>query len=416
MRDIILGYEVYDYTTKEGRNFNGRVEPSTVIVGNDDILHGLDKQYYNWFIRPDKHGCFFNGYLGEQVPDLFVKRVQVADIKDTTYFYPIEILTITSFVGLNSHISISEKLRADVLNKKAFIVFRYIYEGNMNESGLLEKFNKLVADLSLPKEQILVFHGDQNVDNYKNCDFTYVSTNVFPYWIQQYKKETLVSYNPDKLFLCYNRIIREHRVLLLGLLKRNELIEQGIVSLGHCTHAHLRNINRNVLNGTLTETELLFLFNITGKSPDNLSLTADCNPASNIVPEHYQNTFVSLINETLTDTVFFSEKIYKPILMGHPFILVGGKGSLKKLRDLGFKTFDKWWDESYDECDCFIDRCAKIIEILSSLNNKNTKQLQLMRSFMRPILKHNQDLYNDMIKTTPFGIDREIIEYIRRLL
>ena len=32
-----------------------------------------------------------------------------------------------------------------------------------------------------------------------------------------------------------------------------------------------------------------------------------------------------------------------------PFVINGDKGTLKYLHSIGFKTFDKWWDESYDE-------------------------------------------------------------------
>ena len=42
-----------------------------------------------------------------------------------------------------------------------------------------------------------------------------------------------------------------------------------------------------------------------------------------------------------------TEKILKPIQQYHPFILLGMYG-LQNLRNLGFKTFDSVWDESYD--------------------------------------------------------------------
>lgn len=414
MRDIILGYEVYDPETKQGRNFNGRLEISNVTVDNPDKLFGLEKQYYQWFIRPDIYQCQFNGYLGEYIPDLFIVRTNVSNIEETVYFYPIEILSIFSFVNLTSHISISEKVKSDIRNKKAFIVFRYVYEGNMLFA--LERFNKLVSDLSLPKEQILVFHGDQNIENYKDCNFTYVPTNVFPFWLQQYKKSSLVSYYPNKLFLCYNRIIRPHRIVMLGLLKRSDILDQGMVSLGICNYREIAKINNALLNNIFTDAELKFISTLSNTSPDNISLTFDNNPACSIVEEHYESTFVSLVTETLTETVFFSEKTFKPILMGHPFILVGGRGSLRKLKELGFKTFDQWWDESYDDCDDFIDRCTAISKILTSLNNKNNNQLRLIRNFMKPVLKHNQELYNSLITPSPYSADIEIIKYIKGLV
>ena len=56
-------------------------------------------------------------------------------------------------------------------------------------------------------------------------------------------------------------------------------------------------------------------------------------------PKDVRSTFISLVTESLTDrnTLFFSEKIWKPIMVGHPFLLLGSKHSLKYLKNLGYK-------------------------------------------------------------------------------
>jgi len=46
---------------------------------------------------------------------------------------------------------------------------------------------------------------------------------------------------------------------------------------------------------------------------------------------------------------FLSEKVYKPIAWGMPFVILGNRLSLLKVRQLGFKTFDGLIDESYDQ-------------------------------------------------------------------
>ena len=47
--------------------------------------------------------------------------------------------------------------------------------------------------------------------------------------------------------------------------------------------------------------------------------------------------------------IFITEKILKPIINLHPFILVENHCTLKKMREYGFKTFTPFIDESYDE-------------------------------------------------------------------
>ena len=45
---------------------------------------------------------------------------------------------------------------------------------------------------------------------------------------------------------------------------------------------------------------------------------------------------------------FLTEKTFKPIKHGQPFVIVGTPGSLQALRDLGYRTFDHAIDNSYD--------------------------------------------------------------------
>jgi len=92
----------------------------------------------------------------------------------------------------------------------------------------------------------------------------------------------------------------------------------------------------------------------------------------------------------------------KPLIAKHPFILISSKGTIKKLKELGFKTFDKWWDESYDECDYFIERIDKIVKIVQEISNKPKEQLVKMREEMKDICNHNQKLLFSF-NTNPLG-------------
>jgi hypothetical protein len=65
----------------------------------------------------------------------------------------------------------------------------------------------------------------------------------------------------------------------------------------------------------------------------------------------YYNQFnIELICETFTyGTTFFpTEKTVRTIIGNKPFLVYGPRNYLKNLKDLGFETFDQWWDESYD--------------------------------------------------------------------
>ena len=103
--------------------------------------------------------------------------------------------------------------------------------------------------------------------------------------------------------------------------------------------------------------------------------------------ENYNNSHLEIVCETdsQTDEVFYpTEKIYKPISAGHPFMVLAPRHFLRSLRARGFETFNKIFDESYDELADPNDRMDKICEIITQMKNKDIKRS------CRAITRHNQ--------------------------
>lgn len=76
------------------------------------------------------------------------------------------------------------------------------------------------------------------------------------------------------------------------------------------------------------------------------------NPTTNKdILDHYHRFDVELVAEsyTLGNTFFPTEKTVRPIMAVKPFIVYGPRQFLQRLRDMGFKTYSEFWDESYDE-------------------------------------------------------------------
>lgn len=118
-------------------------------------------------------------------------------------------------------------------------------------------------------------------------------------------------------------------------------------------------------------------------------------------PKLYKAIFLDVVLETFShrgcveepiyhDINFFTEKIFKPVLALRPFIVLANRGYLKSLKELfGFKTFDKFWDESYDDKKD-IRTAIKIIEDnLRMLNSLGNRKLEIMLYDMKDILIHN---------------------------
>jgi len=117
-----------------------------------------------------------------------------------------------------------------------------------------------------------------------------------------------------------------------------------------------------------------------------------------ILPNYFSN-FLSLITEThffygdeRDNVIFFTEKIDKVFAVGQPFIIVSVPYYLFYLKKLGFKTFDKWWDESYDLILDNQKRLEKICDIVEEICSLSINELENIYKEMIPILIHNQKL------------------------
>lgn len=148
-------------------------------------------------------------------------------------------------------------------------------------------------------------------------------------------------------------------------------------------------------------TEAQFLSQCPRKLDNNKQVTidksSDLNPAQQILNndratfmQNYRNFFVEIVCESyFTGNTFFpTEKIFRPMLLKTPFIVQGAQFFLHKLRDLGFKTFDKYWDEGYAE-DPSDWQLQEIIKVIDYLSQKSISELNVMYQDMQPIIEHN---------------------------
>jgi hypothetical protein len=99
--------------------------------------------------------------------------------------------------------------------------------------------------------------------------------------------------------------------------------------------------------------------------------------------EPYLDTYFSLVTETVFEYPysFRTEKIAKPLMIGHPFIVAANTGYYRDLRNLGFQTFGTWIDESFDaveDNDLRLERIAAEVEWLCE----------------QDLVKFSQEVYN----------------------
>lgn len=97
----------------------------------------------------------------------------------------------------------------------------------------------------------------------------------------------------------------------------------------------------------------------------------------------------------VSETVYYgrrqhlTEKTFKPIALGMPFILSAPAGSLQYLKQYGFKTFDSIWDESYDQETDMCYKVDRLTKLFLSLDQQSDQEKNEMFQRCIPIIRHN---------------------------
>jgi hypothetical protein len=161
----------------------------------------------------------------------------------------------------------------------------------------------------------------------------------------------------DNYFLMKIKAPKEHRLKTLILLTDDSLINLGDWSFSgeqnfSKTEGYKNAIrNLNLKNRAQVE-ELLDRGQHNLKSEENC-LFNDINAWTDEDYAPHLSSYFDICFESFfyieSEAISLTEKIFKPIINFQPFIYVATKGSLQVLRDLGFKTFEPFIDESYDQ-------------------------------------------------------------------
>lgn len=113
----------------------------------------------------------------------------------------------------------------------------------------------------------------------------------------------------------------------------------------------------------------------------------------------YSNIFVDIVCNTYVtgNTFYMDEKLWRPIITRTPFIVHGPVNFIKNLRQLGFKTFDQWWDEGFSEDPPDV-QVVEIIKIIDEIAQWDLNRIDTVYGQMKLILDHNYKRFMELNK------------------
>ena len=221
----------------------------------------------------------------------------------------------------------------------------------------------------------------------------------------------------DKVFICYNHLTSKYRSYRLHLV--SNLIEQDLIKHGYVS-LFADNWKQTIADPeSPLDTRARIKIYQTLKMV-KLPLTVDTdNPHGGLSATVRLDDLTKALFHIVTETVYFhdklhlTEKIFKPIVARRPFFLVAAPGNLAYLKSYGFRTFDRWIDESYDtETDHYI-RIEKITAELARLCTMDPSALEQMYLEMQEVLEYNfNHFYGDFKKI----IVNELVDNFEHIL
>lgn len=226
-------------------------------------------------------------------------------------------------------------------------------------------------------------------------------------WFRAYRYLNHKNSFPTKLFISLNHLVekkRSYRLHLLSLLNEADLTKHGHVSFPSLSQELVK---KEIFSPEtyLSKTAKKTIYNNLYHSSKSYVLDncTDYNLASAdiISNEFARSSLFHLVTETnyFEQKLHLTEKIFKPIVTRRPFILVGAAGNLAYLKNYGFRTFDKWINEDYDNVSDNDLRLQMIVKELKKLSCLNQNDLKELYHDMKETLDYNHEHFYTDFKT-----------------
>ena len=326
---------------------------------------------------PNSQYTFNAGAMWCDFPDIFSSLNQK--------HYPVD-TTIELYFPQESHM---------IINQNGKCLFQNIHDF-MNKHKLpLENFTYVTLNFKCAESYLL--WKDYNNINSDNINFSIVTNH----WHKICNDRIPVIHNQNRVYkyVNLNHVPATHRVDIINFLYENKLLDCGLNSFRQ---------DRDGLHPGIRSKLPLIADHLRPNSHDANQIHL------------YENTYFSIVTETVFNPVdrgwllkpaakwecsdtrnqweswwhegCITEKTYKSFFYLHPFIIVGAAGSLKYLQSLGFKTFDGFIDESYDNINEHDDRMLAVQHEIHKLCSLSYADLRIWYNSFHEVYKHNQQL------------------------
>lgn len=403
-------------------------------------------------VEADKPLLFEHGKL--RAPD-YMYQISTRRDQNGNLLLTASVFQHTAFLNIAARYNwdnlINDIRAVDSLFEITSWVIDYSYEAHIMQAEdhrkgtIFDIIHSTIKQLNISFSSVHLIHGNVYIhDVYNswktqnNIEETLASVNGMPtLFFHRYFKNATKLYSPlefrsnlkktaTRHYCTFNGRAGYDRVQLLKYLHSNDLLDKGYSTW------HFDSETWQIL-----DSEQLGIEHV-NRLPQGDALPQDFNTVSvewgkrteHELVECYRNSLFEIVVETITDidqesynwdspakgrdapiyilnsvpnanTVFLTEKTARPLLWGMPFFLNSGQYALKALRDMGFRTFDALWDESYDSFPEAHARATAMHESIRQVLDLPLDELAEKIAQHKDIITHNQKRFVELASLVP---------------
>tara|TARA_B110001454_G_scaffold21039_1_gene20093 strand:+ start:2214 stop:4061 length:1848 start_codon:yes stop_codon:yes gene_type:complete len=331
----------------------------------------------------------------------------------------------------------NHEVMSEITSGKALLIFDFgseIAELSTDDTTMYGIINQHFKDIDCTKNVVYwtMYESPFDIVDESECAVNIVSASLSTLRYISFKYNTYehLSHNnlvAPKSAMYLNRRIRSHRSkLLVECLRRevdlddmhfsymgsDEIISMGNEDVSHnidlvdllTTKVDEHQISKSNFKKVVTE---LYGKQIAMEDKDIVKWlgSSKVGRVMELFNHRAKSKFEIITEYTSTENnIQISEKLSLAMLSKMPFVVLGDKGYMNHLKELGFKTFDKFWSEDYDRCEA--DERIKSLgsTILDIQKNFNCELDEydnwIYNDEMKEILEHNYLHYKDVYSQT----------------
>lgn len=234
-----------------------------------------------------------------------------------------------------------------------------------------------------------------------------------------------------KYFNSLSRVNRDHRIYSTYMLIKNGLNHKALISHDTVNPNNILGVldkfcssSQRIRETLLDGSSLDDFINLLPLQIDNDNFNINWADPGIQFRHIYDQTLFSLTNETLVshnnNTEFFlTEKTYRSITSGSPFLIWGAPGSHQHLKNLGYKLcdyFDYSFDNVIDNAERFDLILQQIINLCNHLDTLSYQEQLDWRFKYRNIAIHNYETLVQNSLDRKKDVAQEIKEYLNNLI